>query len=236
MMRGCARLHPRRPQRRLCLGADLRGPRRHPRRAEGRPAGRPRCRPARRRPAGAAAACRAHRGRPSASRPAGDPDRRRPDALGHGAARSAARRSGSAPPAAGRPRTPRSSPGRSISPPWSGAGDSVLEIADGTRAILDGNSGPLVLEPSEADEAQARRALADHQRAARGGATGLLQAGHHDRRHPHRGRGQHRRRRPRRRRRWRPAAKASGLLRTEFLFLRRDRPPARTSSSRPTRP
>ncbi|MFO1113503.1 MAG: phosphoenolpyruvate--protein phosphotransferase [Rhodospirillales bacterium] len=43
------------------------------------------------------------------------------------------------------------------------AGDSVLELGDGTRAILDGNAGLLVLDPTEADEAQARQALVDHQ-------------------------------------------------------------------------
>ncbi len=43
------------------------------------------------------------------------------------------------------------------------AGDSVLDLADGTRAILDGNAGLLVIEPTEADEAQARQALVDHQ-------------------------------------------------------------------------
>ena len=43
------------------------------------------------------------------------------------------------------------------------AGDSVLDLADGTPAILDGNGGLLVIEPTEADEAQARQALVDHQ-------------------------------------------------------------------------
>jgi phosphocarrier protein FPr len=42
-------------------------------------------------------------------------------------------------------------------------GDSVLDLADGTPVILDGNSGLLVLRPSEADTAQARQALVDHQ-------------------------------------------------------------------------
>lgn len=42
-------------------------------------------------------------------------------------------------------------------------GDSVLDIEPGTRAILDGNSGVLIIEPTEADEAQARQALVDHQ-------------------------------------------------------------------------
>jgi phosphoenolpyruvate-protein phosphotransferase len=42
-------------------------------------------------------------------------------------------------------------------------GDSVLDLAQGTRAILDGNGGVLVVEPTEADEAQARQALVDHQ-------------------------------------------------------------------------
>ena len=43
------------------------------------------------------------------------------------------------------------------------AGDSVLNLADGTLAILDGNGGLLVIEPTEADTAQARQALVDHQ-------------------------------------------------------------------------
>lgn len=43
------------------------------------------------------------------------------------------------------------------------AGDSVLDLADGMPAILDGNAGLLVIEPTEADEAQARQALVDHQ-------------------------------------------------------------------------
>ena len=42
-------------------------------------------------------------------------------------------------------------------------GDSVLDLEDGTPAILDGNGGLLVIEPTEADEAQARQALVDHQ-------------------------------------------------------------------------
>jgi len=42
-------------------------------------------------------------------------------------------------------------------------GDSVLDLADGTPAILDGNAGLLVIEPTEADTAQARQALVDHQ-------------------------------------------------------------------------
>ncbi len=43
------------------------------------------------------------------------------------------------------------------------AGDSVLGLTDGTLAILDGNGGLLVIEPTEADTAQARQALVDHQ-------------------------------------------------------------------------
>jgi phosphocarrier protein FPr len=42
-------------------------------------------------------------------------------------------------------------------------GDSVLDIEPGTPAILDGNGGVLVVAPTEADEAQARQALVDHQ-------------------------------------------------------------------------
>jgi phosphocarrier protein FPr len=104
-------------------------------------------------------------------------------------------------------------------------GDSVLEIEPGTRAILDGNSGLLVIEPSEADEAQARQALVDHQaqREAERRAcykpaimtdgtrievvaniSDVAEAAH--------------------------AVEAGGegvgLLRTEFLFLQRDRAPS----------
>ncbi|MBK8174601.1 MAG: phosphoenolpyruvate--protein phosphotransferase [Rhodospirillales bacterium] len=43
------------------------------------------------------------------------------------------------------------------------AGDSVLDLADGTNVILDGNGGLLVIRPTEADTAQARQALVDHQ-------------------------------------------------------------------------
>jgi Phosphotransferase System HPr (HPr) Family len=43
------------------------------------------------------------------------------------------------------------------------AGDSVLDLEDGTIAILDGNGGLLVIRPTEADTAQARQALVDHQ-------------------------------------------------------------------------
>jgi phosphoenolpyruvate-protein phosphotransferase len=43
------------------------------------------------------------------------------------------------------------------------AGDSVLDLEDGTPAILDGNGGLLVIKPTEADAAQARQALVDHQ-------------------------------------------------------------------------
>ncbi|EGV33160.1 phosphoenolpyruvate-protein phosphotransferase [Thiorhodococcus drewsii AZ1] len=42
-----------------------------------------------------------------------------------------------------------------------GAGDSVLEIADGTDIVLDGNSGTLVLTPTDADRATAERVQAD---------------------------------------------------------------------------
>ena len=42
-----------------------------------------------------------------------------------------------------------------------GAGDSVLEIPDGTAIVLDGNSGTLVLAPTAADRANAGRAQAD---------------------------------------------------------------------------
>jgi phosphoenolpyruvate-protein phosphotransferase len=42
-----------------------------------------------------------------------------------------------------------------------GAGDSVLDIADDTLVVLDGNGGNLVLEPSDADKAAAARVQAD---------------------------------------------------------------------------
>jgi phosphoenolpyruvate-protein phosphotransferase len=42
-----------------------------------------------------------------------------------------------------------------------GAGDSVLDLADGTACVLDGNSGTLVLAPTEIDLANARQAQAD---------------------------------------------------------------------------
>ncbi|MGZ8997134.1 MAG: phosphoenolpyruvate--protein phosphotransferase, partial [Rhodospirillales bacterium] len=104
-------------------------------------------------------------------------------------------------------------------------GDSVLDIEPGTRAILDGNSGVLIIEPTEADEAQARQAMVDHQaqREAERGAcykpaimtdgtrievvaniSDLAEAAH--------------------------AVEAGGegvgLLRTEFLFLQRDSAPS----------
>jgi phosphoenolpyruvate-protein phosphotransferase len=42
-----------------------------------------------------------------------------------------------------------------------GAGDSVLDLADGTACVLDGNSGTLVVAPTAADQANARQAQAD---------------------------------------------------------------------------
>jgi phosphocarrier protein FPr len=42
-----------------------------------------------------------------------------------------------------------------------GAGDSALDIADGTAVVLDGNSGILVLSPTAADRAVAERVQAD---------------------------------------------------------------------------
>ena len=42
-----------------------------------------------------------------------------------------------------------------------GAGDSVLDIADGSPVVLDGNSGTLVLAPTDADRANAERVRAD---------------------------------------------------------------------------
>ena len=105
------------------------------------------------------------------------------------------------------------------------AGDSVLDLEDGTPAILDGNGGLLVIKPTEADTAQARQALVDHQaqRDAERKAcykpaimtdgtrievvaniSDVAEAAH--------------------------AVEAGGegvgLLRTEFLFLQRDSPPS----------
>jgi multiphosphoryl transfer protein len=42
-----------------------------------------------------------------------------------------------------------------------GAGDSVLDIADGSPIVLDGNSGTLVLAPTDTDRANAERARAN---------------------------------------------------------------------------
>lgn len=42
-----------------------------------------------------------------------------------------------------------------------GAGDSVMDIPDGTQIVLDGNSGILVLEPTVGDRANAERVQAD---------------------------------------------------------------------------
>jgi len=42
-----------------------------------------------------------------------------------------------------------------------GIGDSVLDIPDGTAVVLDGNSGTLVLEPTQADQSAARQVQAD---------------------------------------------------------------------------
>jgi multiphosphoryl transfer protein len=42
-----------------------------------------------------------------------------------------------------------------------GAGDSMLDVADGTPIVLDGNSGVLVLAPTDADHAAAHRVRAD---------------------------------------------------------------------------
>jgi multiphosphoryl transfer protein len=143
---------PRRcPQRRLRLGEELHGAGQGPGRPKGRPAGRPRRRPARRWAAGCCA-CWPTRieDEPKLPDTAGDPDRRRPEPVGYGpprpgpGARHLHRRRRARPP------TPPSSPG----PRHSGRGrrrDSVLDIADGTAIVLDGDSGTLVLDPSEAD-------------------------------------------------------------------------------------
>ena len=42
-----------------------------------------------------------------------------------------------------------------------GTGDSVLDIADGSSVVLDGNGGTLVLVPTDADRANAERVRAD---------------------------------------------------------------------------
>lgn len=46
-------------------------------------------------------------------------------------------------------------------PAVAGAGDSLLDLADGTLVVLDGNSGTLVLDPSAADRTNAERVQAD---------------------------------------------------------------------------
>ena len=106
-----------------------------------------------------------------------------------------------------------------------GAGNSVLDIPTGTPALLDGGSGALVILPSEADETRARAAMVD------------LRA----------------QREEEKRERYKPAlttdgarievvanisdvaealaaveagGEGVGLLRTEFLFVNRDRPPS----------
>ncbi len=105
------------------------------------------------------------------------------------------------------------------------AGDSILDLEDGTPAIVDGGAGVLVVRPTEADTAAARQALVDHQAqreaerracykpaittdGARievvanisdvGEATAAVDAG----------------------------GEGVGLLRTEFLFLQRDSAPS----------
>jgi phosphocarrier protein FPr len=42
-----------------------------------------------------------------------------------------------------------------------GAGDSVLDLADGSDVVLDGNSGILVIAPTDSDRAEAARVQAD---------------------------------------------------------------------------
>ncbi len=42
-----------------------------------------------------------------------------------------------------------------------GAGDSLLDLADGTQVVLDGGSGILVLKPTDADQAAAAQVQAD---------------------------------------------------------------------------
>ncbi len=74
-----------------------------------------------------------------------------------------------------------------------GAGGSVLDIADDTPAVLDGNGGILVIRPTERDETAARRTQADLKDDSRGGAARLLSARDHGRRRPRRGGGQHQR-------------------------------------------
>lgn len=111
------------------------------------------------------------------------------------------------------------------------AGEGVLEIPDGTRAILDGSAGRLYLNPSEADVASAQErqgVLARERDAARAArfqpgatrdgarvevaaninraadASAALEAG----------------------------AEGVGLMRTEFLFLERDSAPSEDEQER----
>lgn len=106
-----------------------------------------------------------------------------------------------------------------------GAGNAVLDVPAGSPAVLDGENGILVVLPSEADEARARKALVDlkAQREAEkrdcykpalttdgerievvanisdvAEAVATVEAG----------------------------GEGVGLLRTEFLFVNRDRPPS----------
>ena len=107
-----------------------------------------------------------------------------------------------------------------------GAGPAVLELPDGITAVLDGGAGALYIEPSEADlESRARSPAGRHcaERAAEQPAA--LRAGDHHRRPSRRGSGQYRRRPRKPQRAVDAGAEGIGLLRTEFLFLDRDRPP-----------
>lgn len=105
-----------------------------------------------------------------------------------------------------------------------GVGASVLDLADGIPAVLDGNSGLLVLDPSEADTAAAKQAQKDiaEQREAERRACyepALMRDGTRievvaniseaaEAAHAVNAGGE-----------------GVGLLRTEFLFLQRDHPP-----------
>ncbi|HSK38270.1 MAG TPA: phosphoenolpyruvate--protein phosphotransferase, partial [Arenibaculum sp.] len=105
-----------------------------------------------------------------------------------------------------------------------GAGASVLDLEDGTPAVLDGNGGLLVLDPSEADRTAAtrvQRGLAEQREAERRACyepalmldgtrievvANISEAAEAGRAVDAGGEG-------------------VGLLRTEFLFLHRDSPP-----------
>lgn len=109
-------------------------------------------------------------------------------------------------------------------PAMVGAGDSLLQVADGTPAILDGQRGVLYLNPSEADLAAAREwiaRMAETRQAERRAASepALTEDGHRieivaniNRADQAEGA-------------WQAGAEGVGLMRTEFLFLERGSAP-----------